>query len=97
MTYELTLAGPEGDKAAELNWDRSGLFYKLGSAADEALRRHPLAVAERGRPRGFDHIHLSVIGGTDFIQWSGRKSNGFHYPIGRIMRIIRVNASDQSK
>lgn len=63
------------------------------------LAKLPLAVLERdtGRPwRRMDHIHLSRYDGTDYYQWYGRCADGFHRPIGRIMRIVSVAGSESS-
>lgn len=90
MTYELTLAGPAGDTAAQQSRGSNGAFYALGAEADKALRRHPLAVSELGKPKHMDSVHLSIIDGTDFIRWMGRKSDGYHHQIGRVMKLIRT-------
>lgn len=37
-----------------------------------------------------DHVHLTRYNGTDFVQWVGRCSDGFHRPIGRVMQIFEV-------
>lgn len=93
MTYELTLAGKDGDAAVAKAPGSSGVFYELGADADKELRKNPLAVAELGHPKRYDHIHLSIVNGTDFVRWMGRAGNGFHYQIGRTMKLIRPNAS----
>ena len=54
----------------------------------------PLAVAERQNSRGYDHIHLSQVNETmspsgKCVQWWGRASSGYHYPIGRVMKMVK--------
>jgi hypothetical protein len=90
MRYELTLAGKDADEAINKAPGSRGVFYELGEDADSELRKHPLAIAERGRPKRYDHIHLSMINGTDFVRWMGRAANGYHYQIGRTMRLFRT-------
>lgn len=88
MSYELTLAGQAGDIAVQQSRGANGVFYALGADVDKALRRHPLAVSELGRPKRMDSIHLSIIDGTDFVRWMGRKADGYHHQIGRVMKLI---------
>ena len=85
MTFELTLADQAVAAAAFRTSNGSGLESHM-----MVLKEHPLAVSERGRPRGMDHVHLSRIGDTDFVVWMGRKSDGFHYPVGRYMKILSL-------
>jgi hypothetical protein len=89
MTYELTLAGKDADEAIVQAGGGRGVFYELGADVDRQLRKHPLAVSELGRPKKYDHIHLSITGGTDFVRWMGRAANGYHYQIGRVMKLVR--------
>lgn len=86
--FELTLAGPDGDAAMRAGHTSNGARYALGESANAALVKHPLAKAEQGKPKRFDHIHLSIIDGTDFICWVGRGSDGFHHQIGRMMKLV---------
>lgn len=90
MTYDLTLAGPDGDAAVKASRGSGGVYHELGADVDRALRAHPLAKAELGRPKGFDHVHLSIVDGTNFVRWMGRASDGWHHQIGRTMRLIRM-------
>ena len=77
MSYELTLAGPEGDEAVKRSSDSDGVYYKLGAEVDKALRRHPLAVSELGRPKRVDHVHLSIIDNTTSCAgWAGSRMDG---------------------
>lgn len=85
-TYALTLAPDNvSDAVHGKNGDGQGALV-------DGLQRTPLAalVLSDGRPRRMDHIHLSRFDGTDFCQWYGRAADGFHYPIGAIMQIVRV-------
>jgi len=68
----------------------NGSFSGLPAGIDW-LRLHPLAKEQRGKPQGMDHIHLS-IGSKDrhLVQWSGRRSDGRHYPIGNVMVILNA-------
>lgn len=60
-----------------------------------ALQRTPLAAAvlSDGKPRKrqMDHVHLSQFNDTNFCQWYGRASDGYHYPIGKVMLIVCVS------
>lgn len=60
----------------------------------QQLSRHPVARAELGRPKGYDHIHLGRYDGTDYVQWHGRSGSGYHHPIGRIMQIVPLPAAE---
>jgi hypothetical protein len=69
-----------------------GAFSGLPDALD-CLRLHPLAKEQRGKPQGMDHIHLSIGSKhRHLVQWTGRRSDGRHYPIGSVMVIL--NAAD---
>lgn len=83
-TYELTLADQKEARSAAEWRGSNGQWPYL-----DDLRHHPLAKAELGSPRGYDHIHLSQIDGTDFVIWMGRAASGYHYPIGRYMKLVR--------
>jgi hypothetical protein len=53
------------------------------------LEKDPLALQERSKNQSFDHMHLSVPStDSQLVQWWGRASSGYHYPVGRIMRIL---------
>jgi hypothetical protein len=80
---------PDQDEARKIT-DRCG----GSNGQDELIRElslHPTARAERDAARGkgrmMDHVHLSRFDGTDYCQWLGRCSDGFHRPVGRIMQI----------
>ena len=85
-TYVLTLApdAATGEVTGK-NSDGQGKLI-------DALQKTPLAAAvlSAGRPRKMDHIHLSRFDGTDFCRWYGRAADGFHYPIGAVMQIVKV-------
>lgn len=67
----------------------SGLPDSLG-----ALAKLPLAVEQRGKPRGLDHIHLSISDrDKHLVRWTGRAASGRHYPIGGVMVIL--NAAEE--
>jgi len=84
MMARLVLATPEETKILQRASIQGGLPDDL-----KHLAKDPLAIRERGRPRRYDHVHLSVPD-TDFdlVQWWGRGSSGYHYPIGSVMRIV---------
>jgi hypothetical protein len=70
---------------------------KIGQGLDislEYLYQNPLAREQRwtGRAR-YDHVHLSVACASTklLVQWWGRASDGYHHPIGRVMKMIRVS------
>ena len=84
--YTLTLADKAGQEAAA----RAGGGNGRGELV-HALAKLPLAKSERGWPRRADHVHLSRADGTDLVQWMGRYSDGYHRPIGRVMRIVEVS------
>jgi hypothetical protein len=83
----LTLATPEENAVAS----KAKVFGPIPNDL-KYLVKDPLAVLERGRPQGYDHIHLSVPD-TDpnLVQWWGRGSTGYHYPIGQVMKMIDDN------
>lgn len=84
---EFVLTLPDQKAASEITRGKStngqGDLMKL-------MSREPLAQSELGRPKGRDHIHLGQFDGTDYVQWWGRCADGFHRPIGRIMKICRI-------
>lgn len=80
----LVLATPEEAKIFQRASIQGGLPDDL-----RHLAKDPLAVQERGKPGRYDHVHLSVPNtNLDLVQWWGRGSNGYHYPIGSVMRIV---------
>lgn len=87
MPYVLTI--PDQKEAAEA---ASKAPFNGCDQLLDLVRKSPLAKSERGRPRGMDNIYLSRYSGTDLCQWYGRCADGYHRPIGRIMRIVRVAA-----
>lgn len=87
MGHALTLAG----KGAET--ETRGLGGCGQGDLINALERTPLARSEREsyKRRDVDAVYLSRFDGTDYCQWVGRKGDGYFHPIGRIMRIIKVD------
>lgn len=76
-TYELTLADQgEAEAALAKGSNCSGVYYELGDDVEKTLRRHPLAVAELGRPKRYDAIQ--------------RGGDGYYHQIGRVMRLLRI-------
>lgn len=88
--YELTLA----DQAIAEAANKSAAWSSGQHEYLKPLRKHPLAVAELGRPRNVDHVHLSQPDGTDFVAWWGRGPSGYHHRIGRWMRLIPMVAQE---
>lgn len=89
MRHEITIP----DQAAALR----GIADCGGSSGQgdlmHELAKHPLAISERdaGKPwRRMDHVHLSRFDGTNYCQWYGRCADGYHRPIGRIMKILEI-------
>lgn len=83
----LTLATHEECQQYEQAGTQSGLPANL-----RYLEKHPVAIRERfldsSRTR-YDHMHLSVPDNNpNLVQWWGRSSTGYHYPVGPVMRII---------
>lgn len=57
-------------------------------------------IAKLNAPKRKDRVdtaHLSRLEGTDFVQWYGRKSDGYFWPIGRIMRLTKVGKAALEK
>lgn len=58
------------------------------------LRDDPVAKANAPaggyKKHGFDTAHLSRYDGTDFIQWQGRKRDGFFHAYGKIMQLTKA-------
>lgn len=84
--YRLALASDDEAKIYGKARVSSGLVNDL-----RYLEQDPLAVQERKQARSlrYDHMHLSVpdINPT-LVQWWGRASSGYHYPVGSVMRMI---------
>ncbi len=86
--HRLTLATDEERLRYEKSATGSGLSADLSY-----LKKDPIAKQELGRTgwRGLDHIHLSVADDSpDLVQWWGRGGSGYHYPIGRVMKMIKI-------
>lgn len=63
-------------------------FSGLGADLDY-LRKDPLAREQIRGIRGYDHVHLSRIDDrSQLVQWWGRGSSGYHYPLGKVMRMF---------
>ena len=63
---------------------QSGLPREL-----DYLRQDPLAQQSLGKPRGYDHVHLSVPDlNPNLVQWWGRGASGYHYAIGPVMKMV---------
>lgn len=89
MKFKLEVASDE--EATEYKTARihGGLLESLSY-----LTKDPLATAERGSSRSYDHVHLSQLNETTgpkgrLVQWWGRASNGYHYPLGRVMKMVK--------
>jgi hypothetical protein len=88
LGYVLTLADKEAfEITRELNGNGQGALI-------QELSNTTLAKAERASYKGpaVDTSYLSKFQGTDYCQWVGRQSDGRFYPIGRILKIIKVEA-----
>ena len=82
--FRLVLANDDEIASYRDSGVQSGLPRDL-----DYLRRDPLARSSLGRPSGRDHIHLSVPDSNPrLVQWWGRGSTGYHYPIGPVMKMI---------
>lgn len=94
MNYELTLA----DQKAAATAARSATGASGRHAYLKDLSRHPLAQDQLPRVlRGFDHVYLTQIDGTDLVVWTGRKSDGYFHDIGKFMRLIPLAKAEQTK
>lgn len=86
IKYRLALAS---DEEAEIYGKA-----RVSSGLPEDLRyleKDPLASQERKQARSlrYDHLHLSVPDTSgELVQWWGRASSGYHYPVGRVMRMV---------
>lgn len=85
--YRLTLA--TDDESEIYGRARAG----SGISADlRYLEKDPVAMQERKQAGSlrYDHVHLSVpdTDGT-LVQWWGRSHSGYHYPVGRVMRMVQ--------
>lgn len=59
----------------------------------EHLKSDPLARDQYDRHvkhRQVDAVHLSRFDGTKLVQWFGRGSSGYYYPLGSVMKIVEV-------
>lgn len=86
VNYALVLATEAETKLYNRARTQDGLPNDL-----RYLEKDPLAIKERSASRSlrYDHMHLSVPDTSrELVQWWGRASNGYHYPVGRVMRII---------
>lgn len=84
--YRLVLATDDEQKQYEKSITSSGLPSELAY-----LRKDPLAIQSRGKTGRFDHVHLSIPNtNPKLVQWYGRAANGYHYPIGPVMRMVDV-------
>lgn len=87
--FKLVIAEADEAEKYKASSVHYGLLEKLNY-----LRKDPVAVAERGRTPSYDHVHLSQLRETTgplgrLVQWWGRSSNGYHYPIGRVMKMVK--------
>lgn len=85
--YRLSLATDEESRIYGRSRTSSGLADDL-----QYLEKDPLAVQERKQARSlrYDHVHLSVPDTDErLVQWWGRASSGYHYPIGAVMRMVK--------
>lgn len=85
--YRLSLATDEESRIYGLARSGSGISEDL-----RYLEKDPLAVQERKQAKAlrYDHVHLSVPDTNDtLVQWWGRAYSGYHYPVGRVMRIVQ--------
>lgn len=75
------------------NWPLSG----GDGALLEPLYADPIVKANKPtggyRKHGFDTFHLSRYDNTDLVQWFGRRSDGYFYPWGQLMRITPAGQS----
>ena len=85
--YRLSLATDEESRIYGLARSGSGLAEDL-----RYLEKDPLAMQERKQARSlrYDHVHLSGPDNDDkLVQWWGRAYSGYHYPVGRVMRMVK--------
>jgi hypothetical protein len=95
MSEQTALIIPDQAKA-EADCRKSGGTNGQGDLM-RLLEKHPVAIQERGRPRGYDHIHLGRYNGTDYVQWLGRSASGYHHPIGRVMQIVGESSKEPTQ
>lgn len=69
-----------------------GTLYLGGDGqGTEVLYDCPVAQRNRpGRSFGHDTANLYLLNGTEFFQWSGRKSDGRFWPHGKILRLTKA-------
>lgn len=90
MKKRLILASEQDSQRYSLAQSYCGLPHGL-----DYLSKDQTAKQERGKPRGYDHIHLFVGKGCEHLaQWWGRVANGYRYPIGRVMVIVEDGLHD---
>ncbi len=66
----------------------AGSYGGLRSDLDY-LRKDPLAREQIRGLRGYDHVHLSQTDAhIELVQWWGRGSSGYHYPLGNVMKMV---------
>ena len=83
--YQLVYATDE----ETTKYENSNTFSGLDSSIDY-LRQDPLARKELTNTKGMDHIHLSISSSNKkLVRWTGRSSNGYHYPIGTVMKMVK--------
>jgi hypothetical protein len=72
-----------------------GCLYRGGDGQGlDSLSDCP--VRKRNRPGhrfGADTAHISLIEGTEFFQWYGRKSDGMFWPHGKLLRLTRAGVT----
>ena len=80
----LMLANEAETKQFQQSGTQSGLPRDL-----DYLRQDPLARQSLGKPRGYDHVHLSMPDtNPSLVQWWGRGATGYHYPVGPVMKMV---------
>jgi hypothetical protein len=85
VIYRLTYA----TEAEAAEYRSASVLTGLRSDLDH-LRNDPLAREQIRGIRGYDHVHLSQTDHrSPLVQWWGRASSGYHYPLGKVMRIVR--------
>lgn len=77
------------DEQLVLNLGSSGVSYDTEFGVKE-LESDTLALIEKkSNPKNRDHLHLSRYNNSDCVQWFSRSPNGYHYPVGKLMKIVR--------
>lgn len=76
------------DKAEIQRFTQSNGQHGLARDLDY-LRHDPLAQQSRGKIRNLDAMHLSICDDDpSLVQWYGRGSTGYYYPVGPVMRMV---------